>query len=160
MELFTLDELDYKILGLIANDTRVSFLEVSRICKVSGAAVHQRVHKMMANNIITGSEFTLNFEKIGYKTCAFMRLKFNDSVNINETISKLNEIPELLECHRTIDQYDLLVRIQAKDNVHLLHLIEDKIQPLGLFSSESIISYKECFKKQLCFTSEEKEEQA
>ena len=47
-----LDELDYKILNLISNDARISFLEVSRACNVSGASVHQRVQKMMTNGII------------------------------------------------------------------------------------------------------------
>ena len=43
MEKFILDALDYKILNLITNNARISFLEVARVCNVSGAAVHQRV---------------------------------------------------------------------------------------------------------------------
>lgn len=155
MEPIILDDLDYKILGLIANDTRISFLEVSRICNVSGAAVHQRVHKMTANNIIIGSEFKLNFEKIGFKTCTYMRLKFKDASDIDSIADSLNNISELLECHRTLDNYDLLVRILSRDNAHLLRIIENKIRPLGLCHSESIVSYKEYFKKQIRFTPEE-----
>ena len=76
MEEYILDELDYKILNLISNDARISFLEVSRICGVSGAAIHQRVQKLIANGIITGSEFLLNLNKIGFQTCAFLSLHF------------------------------------------------------------------------------------
>jgi len=82
MEEITLDDLDYRILNLIANDARISFLEVSRICNLSGATVHQRVQKMMAGGIIAGSEFRLDLKKIGYQTCAFLSLHFNETVDI------------------------------------------------------------------------------
>ena len=36
-----LDELDYKILKLVASNARIPFLEVARECNVSGAAIHQ-----------------------------------------------------------------------------------------------------------------------
>ena len=34
-----LDELDYKILKLVASNARIPFLEVARECNVSGAAI-------------------------------------------------------------------------------------------------------------------------
>ena len=42
----SLDQLDKKILSLIAEDARIPFLEVARECKVSGAAIHQRTNKL------------------------------------------------------------------------------------------------------------------
>lgn len=42
----SLDQLDRKILRLIAEDARIPFLEVARECKVSGAAIHQRIQKL------------------------------------------------------------------------------------------------------------------
>ncbi|MFA6832719.1 MAG: AsnC family transcriptional regulator, partial [Bacteroidaceae bacterium] len=41
-----LDALDEQILKMIANNARIPFLEVARECKVSGAAIHQRVQKL------------------------------------------------------------------------------------------------------------------
>ena len=41
-----LDNLDYKILKLIASNARIPFLEVARECNVSGAAIHQRVSEV------------------------------------------------------------------------------------------------------------------
>ncbi len=79
MEEQVLDKLDYKILNLISNDARISFLEVSRGCNVSGASVRQRIQKMMANGIITGSEFWLDMKKTGYQTCAFLSLHLNET---------------------------------------------------------------------------------
>ncbi|MFR9579505.1 MAG: Lrp/AsnC ligand binding domain-containing protein [Rikenellaceae bacterium] len=149
MEDYRLDELDNKILRLISNNARISFLEVARICNVSGAAIHQRIQKLIANEIITGSEFTLNVIKIGYETCAFVNLNFHSSVDLDEIVKQLQTIPEVVECHHTTGPYDLLVKIYARNNSHLHNIIQDSIQPLGLSRCESVISYKESFRRQL-----------
>ena len=146
-----LDELDYKILSLISNDARVSFLEVSRICNVSGASVHQRVQKMMANGVITGSEFWLNLKKIGYQTCAFLSLHFKETENLDTVVEKLKEIREIVECHSITGEYDIFVKIYALDNSHLYEIIQNQIKPLGVVRTETLVSYKESFHRQFVF---------
>ena len=47
-----IDELDKKILTLIQQNARVPFLEVARECDVSGAAIHQRVQKLVSMGVI------------------------------------------------------------------------------------------------------------
>jgi len=149
MEENNLDELDYKILNIISNDARISFLEVSRICGVSGAAIHQRVQKLIANGIITGSEFMLNINKIGYKTCAYLSLNFAQKEDIADIIEKLKNIHEIVECHLITGQYDVLVKIYALNNNHLYDIIQSKIKPIGLTKSKTLISYNELFHRQM-----------
>ena len=151
MEERILDELDYKILNLIANDARISFLEVSRICNVSGAAIHQRVQKMISNGVITGSEFWLNLKKIGYQTCSFLSLRFNDKEDIDIIAEKLKSIHEIVECHFIAGEYDILIKIHAINNSHLYDIIQNQIKPLGFIRIETLISYKEVFHKQITF---------
>ena len=149
MEEHILDELDYKILNLISNDARLSFLEVSRICNVSGAAVHQRVQKMITNNIITGSEFKLNLNKIGYETCALLELQFNDSEDMNVLIEKMKAIPEIVECHLKVGDYELIIKIYARNNAHLFDMVKHQIKPLGVVHMKSMILHGEVFHKQI-----------
>ena len=73
-----LDALDKKILRLIADDARMPFLEVARICNVSGAAIHQRIQKLTNLGVIKGSQFIIDPEKIGYETCAYIGLFLKD----------------------------------------------------------------------------------
>ena len=61
-----LDALDKKILKLIAGDARIPFLEVARVCNVSGAAIHQRIQKLNNLGVLKGSQFIIDPEKIGY----------------------------------------------------------------------------------------------
>ena len=151
MEEYVLDELDYKILNLISNDARISFLEVSRICNVSGAAVHQRVQKMMVNGIITGSEFWMDLKKIGYQTCAFLSLRFSETENLDEVVERLKDIHEIVECHSITGAYDIFVKIYALNNSHLYELIQTRIKPLGVVRTEMLMSFKESFHRQMAF---------
>ena len=66
-----------------------------------------------------------------------------------EVVAKLSEIPEVVECHYTTGQYDMFIKLYARDNTHLLDIIHDKLQPLGLARTESIISFKEAFRQPL-----------
>lgn len=144
-----LDNLDYKILRLIASNARIPFLEVARECNVSGAAIHQRVQKLTNLGIIKGSEFTLDSNRIGFETCAYIGVFLQSPGQFKDVIEKLKEIPEVVECHYTTGKYDMFLKIYARNNSHMLQIIHTKLQPLGLARTESIISFKEAFRRQL-----------
>ena len=142
-----LDKLDEKILKMIAEDARVPFLEVARECNVSGAAIHQRIQKLHNLGIIKGSEFILDANKIGYQTCAFLGIFLKDPGQFKHVLAELLKIPEVVECHYTTGQYDMFIKIYAKNNKHLLSIIHEKLQPLGLARTETLISFNEAFRR-------------
>ena len=144
-----LDALDKKILRLIADDARMPFLEVARICNVSGAAIHQRIQKLTNLGVIKGSQFIIDPEKIGYETCAYIGLFLKDPGQFDFVLEELKKIPEVVECHYTTGDYDMFIKIYAMNNHHLLNIIHDKLQPLGLSRSETIISFGSAFNRQL-----------
>ncbi len=151
MDGHTLDELDIKILNLISNDARISFLEVSRIAGVSGAAVHQRVQKMTAGGVITGSGLKLDMEKIGYQVCAWLSLGFDGTRSFGAIAEDLSIIPQIVECHTTMGDYDFMVKIYARSNHHLLDLIRRQLKPLGAVRINVAISCEELFRRQMTF---------
>ena len=144
-----LDKLDKQILRMIAEDARVPFLEVARACNVSGAAIHQRIQKLNSLGIIKGSKFIIDPEKIGYETCAFIGLNLRNPENFDSVVKRLKDIPEVVECHYTTGDFDLFIKIYALNNHHLLNIINDKLQPLGLSRSETIISFNSAISRQL-----------
>ena len=100
-----LDRLDTQILKLIADDARIPFLEVARICEVSGAAIHQRIQKLTNLGILKGSQFIIDPEKIGYDTCAFIGLNLKNPEKFDEVVEKLKEMPEVVECHLWVEPF-------------------------------------------------------
>ena len=142
-----LDNLDKKILKLVVADARIPFLEVARACNVSGAAIHQRIQKLIKLGVIKGSEYIVNPEKIGYETCAYVGLYLQDPSSFDDVVEKLRQIPEVTECHYTT--------IYARNNHHMLNIIHDKLQPLGLSRSETIVSFNAVIDRQLPILDEE-----
>ena len=127
-----LDELDEKILKLIIGNARMPFLEVARECNVSGAAIHQRIQKLTNLGVIKGSEFIVDNTKVGYETCAYMGLFLKSPGICNSASVTLGNCPG-----------------DFRNNQHLLSIIHNKLQPLGLARTESLISFKEAFKRQI-----------
>ena len=144
-----LDRLDKQILRLIAEDARIPFLEVARACNVSGAAIHQRIQKLTTAGILTGSRFLIDPEKIGYETCAYIGLNLKNPERFDAVVEELKKIPEVVECHYTTGDFDMFIKIYALNNHHLLNIIHDKLQPLGLSRSETIISFNSAIDRQL-----------
>ena len=142
-----LGALDKKILELVIADARIPFLEVARACNVSGAAIHQRIQKLTNIGILKGSQFNIDPEKIGYETCAFIGLYLKDPEKFDDVVEELRKIPEVVECHYTTGGYDMFIKLYAYNNHHLLNVIHDKLQPLGLSRSETIISFNEAINR-------------
>jgi len=144
-----LDRLDKQILKLISADARIPFLEVARICEVSGAAIHQRIQKLTNMGVLKGSQFIIDPEKVGYETCAYIGLNLKNPEDFDRVVEELKDLPEVTECHYTTGNFDMFIKIYAKNNHHLLDIIHDKLQPLGLSSSQTLISFHSAFERQL-----------
>ena len=109
----------------------------------------EKIQKLTNLGVIMGSEFIVDNTKVGYDTCAYIGLYLNSPGQFPAVTEALKRIPEVVECHYTTGQYDLFIKIYAKNNQHLLSIIHNKLQPLGLARTESLISFKEAFKRQL-----------
>ena len=127
---FQLDKLDHQILSMVGDDARVPFLEVARICGVSGAAIHQRVTRLTRLGVLRGSHFAMNPEVLGYETIAFIGLYLKDVSTFDTVAEKLRKIPEIVECNYTTGGYDMFIKVYAKNNSHLLSIFHDQLQPL------------------------------
>ena len=136
-----IDSLDKKIIHLITKNARIPYLEVARECKVSGAAIHQRIQKLTNMGVITGSKFIIEPKKIGYKTCAYMGIFLDKASLYNVVLEELRKIPEITQCHFTTGNYSVFIKIYAMDNEHLKSILSDKIQLIpGISRTETFIS--------------------
>jgi len=146
-----LDNLDKKILNAVSKNARTPFLEVARECGVSGAAIHQRVQKLINIGVIKGSEFIVDTNKIGFETCAFIGISISDMTYYKGVIAALRNIPEVVECHTTTGRNALFIKVYARNNYELGSLILDKIVTVkGVTGTETMqVSLDEIFKRQI-----------
>ena len=145
-----IDKLDRKIIDVISKNARVPYLEVARECEVSGAAIHQRVQRLIKIGVITGSQFNVDPDMVGFNTCAFIGVYLDDRQIFNEVIERFRNIPEITECHYTTGNYSLFIKVYASDNEHLKQVLTESIQPVeGVTKTETFISLEESINRQI-----------
>jgi len=145
-----IDSLDKKILSILTKDARTPFLEVARECNVSGAAIHQRVQRLIRLGVISGSQFILEPKKLGYRTCAYIGIFLENASLFNDVSEKLIKIPEITQCHYTTGQYSMFIKVYTRDNEHLKDILADKIQAInGISRTETFISLDVLVSRQL-----------
>lgn len=135
------DELDVKILSMITRNARLPFKEVADACGVSRAAVHQRVQKMFENGVITGSGYQVNPKMLGYQLCVYVGLTLEKGSMYKSVSAELEKIPEIVEAQFTLGAYSMLIKLYAKDDQHLMELLNAKIQEIpGVANTETLTS--------------------
>jgi Lrp/AsnC family transcriptional regulator for asnA, asnC and gidA len=147
-----IDSLDRKILRILLEDARTSYLEIARQCHISGAAVHQRMQKINKSGLIDGAHLQIKPAHFGYQTCAFIGLQVNilNSRSHDEVFQKILKIPEVVECHHITGKYSLLLKAYTKTNEQLKNLIVEKLQSIPeVVSTETFISLQEGFDRVL-----------
>jgi len=145
-----IDKLDKKILSIIQGNARIPFLEVARECNVSGAAIHQRVQKLIKTGVIAGSEFIIDPKKIGYHTCAYIGIYLEKAGMYKDVVEELKRIPEIIQCDYTTGNYSIFIKIYTRDNQHLKEILADKLQSIkGIARTETFICLEENLSRHL-----------
>ena len=153
-----IDKLDRKILEIISQNARVPFRDVAEQCNVSRAAIHQRVQRMIENDVITGSGYHVNPKVLGFLTSAYIGVKLERGSMYKNAIPEVEKIPEVTECHFTTGPYTLLVKLYARDNEHLMHLLNTRIQEIpGVVATETMISLSQGVKRKVPIRVKEEE---
>ena len=144
-----LDSLDFKILVMLSENARRPYLEIAREGGVSGAAVHQRVQKLYSMGVIREAITVINPSSLGFDTCAYIGLMLKEPSKSERIIEAIRKIPEVVECYYTTGQYDVFIKIYARNNEDLLRLIHNSLSNLSDTRSETLICFKEVFKRQI-----------
>ena len=155
-----IDNLDKKILEIISNNARIPFKDVAAECGVSRAAIHQRVQRLIDMGVIIGSGYHVNPNSLGYNTCTYVGITLERGSMYKGVVDQLQKIPEIVECHFTTGPYTMLVKLYARDNNHLMELLNDRMQEIpGVVATETLISLKQSIKKEVPIGVQHKEAQ-
>jgi len=145
-----IDGIDKEILRYLMSDARTPILEIARRIGISGAAIHQRLRKLEASDLISGSKFIINPKILGYNTLAFIGIYLDKASQNAEVVRALKAIPEVLESHYTTGNWSILVKILCEDNAHLMSVLNRKIQTIeGVSRTETFISLQQEIDRQI-----------
>jgi len=143
-----IDQLDRKILQIITKNARMPFKDVAEECGVSRAAIHQRVQRLIDIDVITGSGYTVNPKMLGFQMCAYIGITLERGSMYKEVVVELEKIPEIVESQYTLGSYTILIKLYAKNDIHLMELLNGRIQEIpGVATTETLTSLDQRIKR-------------
>ena len=147
---YHIDQTDQKILSFLVKNARMPFLEIARECGVSGAAIHQRVKRLEANGVITGSRLLVKPQALGLNVCAFISVNLSEDNKYPDVVAALKHIPEIVECHFVTGKAALFLKVYCFDNEHLMSILLNTIQRIPYIqSTDTMISLDQSFEREV-----------
>jgi len=118
-----IDELDVRILELLHDEPRIGVLELSRRLGVARGTAQARIDKMTRNGLIVGYGPDLDMTALGFEVTAFVTIEVVQG-RISDVVEPMSEIAEVVEVHTIAGQGDMIIKVEARSNEHLMAVLE------------------------------------
>jgi DNA-binding Lrp family transcriptional regulator len=136
------DQLDARILGLLADEPRIGLMEVARRLQVARGTVQARLAKLTERGIVRSFGPELDPHRMGFPLMAFVFLQITQG-RLDEAVRVLEDVPEVLEATATSGPSDLLCRVVARDTEHLQDIVNRVLSSAAIRRSTSYIALSE-----------------
>jgi Lrp/AsnC family leucine-responsive transcriptional regulator len=116
------EDLDRRILTLLATDGRMSFTDLGKSTGLSTSAVHQRVKRLEQRGLIKGYGATIDYDQVGMPLTAFISIRPIDPSQPDDSPERLSGISEIESCWSVAgdESYILKVRVSAPTDLENL----------------------------------------
>jgi Lrp/AsnC family transcriptional regulator, leucine-responsive regulatory protein len=116
------EDLDRRILTLLATDGRMSFTDLGKATGLSTSAVHQRVKRLEQRGLIKGYGATIDYDQVGMPLTAFISIRPIDPSQPDDSPDRLAGISEIESCWSVAgdESYILKVRVSAPTDLENL----------------------------------------
>lgn len=127
-----LDKIDKTILKYLQEDAHMTSAELASRVKLSASGVQKRLRRLFDSRLVKHVVAVLNREEIGYDMLCFMRVMLigHDSEKVLKFDEQIQDIPEILECHRMAGDSDYLLKVILRDREHLNDFLMHKLLSL------------------------------
>lgn len=122
-----LDQIDRGILAALQENGRISLTAIAQRVSAAPATVHERLAKLRRSGLVLGITARLDAVKLGYSVTALVHLTIELANDLERTLEELKAIPEVEEVHVVTGEYDLVVKLRARDTAHLQELLVSRV---------------------------------
>ena len=137
MTIAKLDRVDLRILEELQANARLSSADLAERVSLSTSPCWRRVKRLEEEGVIRSYQARLDPARLGFQVTAFVHISLDrkDAGSMQEFERAVQEIPQVLSCHRISGRYDY----------QLMALAED-LQSYGVFG-EAYINALPCVKE-------------
>lgn len=123
------DQLDQAILEELQSNSRISVADLARKIHLSAPAVHQRIKRLERAGVIQKYVTLIDREAVGYDLLCFIRLSIqpHNKERLDGFQAAVVNLPEVLECYRTVGTFDILLKIAVHNHKELDKFISEHL---------------------------------
>ena len=136
------DDTDRKILRLIQVDATLPLEEIARHIGSTKSPVWNRIKKLKAAGVIDREVAILNGDSIGLTETFFIAIRTDQHTSdwLGRFTEIVNEMPEILECHRLAGDVDYIMKIRVASTRDYDLFYKRFIGRINLFNVTSSLS--------------------
>ncbi|MDP8022886.1 MAG: winged helix-turn-helix transcriptional regulator [Nitrososphaeria archaeon] len=135
-----MDEIDLKLLELLKEDGRASYIDLGKQLNLSEAAVRRRVKKLVDDGII--KKFTIEIKE-RERAMALTLLSTSPNIPTYEVASNISKIKGVEKVYEITGQYDIAVLISAPSIAEVNKVIDDIRKADGVINTNTVIILRE-----------------
>jgi Lrp/AsnC family leucine-responsive transcriptional regulator len=132
------EEIDRKIVSLLARNGRMSFTDLAKQAGLSVSAVHQRVRKLEQDGVIMGYAAVLNPDAIGLPLTAFVSVKPFDPAAPDDVPQRLENLSGIEACHSVAGEENYILKVRVASPAALEELLQ-QLRTLGGVSTRTTV---------------------
>lgn len=134
-----IDELDARLVRLLAEAPRVGVLEMSRRLRVARGTVQARLDRLVERGVIASFAPVIDPVALGYEVTAYATLEISQGRG-QAVLAHLRAIPNVLEVHTITGQGDMLCRVVARSNDDLQAVLDRLTESSDIVRTSSVIA--------------------
>jgi Lrp/AsnC family leucine-responsive transcriptional regulator len=117
------EDIDQRILGLLATDGRMSFTDLGKATGLSTSAVHQRVKRLETRGLIKAYAAVLDYDQVGRPLTAFISIRPIDPSQPDDSPERLRDIPDIESCWSVAGDESYILKVRVETPVALEDLL-------------------------------------
>ena len=117
------DDIDVRLLEMLAADARLSLARISRALGISSPTASERIKRLEEANVIRSYSIEVSPEMLGRPLAVWLRVRPAPG-NLSKVAAILQKTPEIVECDRITGDDCFLARAYLKDSADLERLID------------------------------------
>src|SRR5690625_3446609 len=114
----SLDDIDKKILEILSDNGRISYVDLAEIVGLSRVSVKDRIRHLQETGVIESFTVVINSEKAGKKVSAFFEVEI-DPIQLQQVAKNLASNPNVASIYQMTGPSTLHMHVLVED-MHML----------------------------------------